>query len=157
FFDAPTETLECRSGEPTIAEGTAKTSPYEYVTTVVYPECAKTAPQLNDFDTCANGNWTKACSNSACYGVPLYRLFLTPDEFKQNPRPRPVVRMQGQSLYQRSTLSVNNGKYFIDTTVSQQTQEKANSATANTPKSLNVFRAGDTYYVFLLWAKASTR
>jgi hypothetical protein len=160
FFDAPTETLECRSGEPTIAEGTAKTSPYEYVTTVLYPECARTAPILPDSATCATGDWTKACTNPACYGVPLYRLLLTPEEFNQNPRPRPVVKLQGQSLYQRSTLTVNNGKYFIDTTVDKATQEAANQYSVNRgdrPNSLNVFHAGDTYYVFPLWAKASTR
>ena len=35
FFDAPVETIECASDE------TVKTSPYDYVTTVVYPDCAK--------------------------------------------------------------------------------------------------------------------
>src|SRR5262249_8526359 len=137
FFSAPTETLECQSGEPTIDQGTAKTSPYEYVTTVIYPECAKTAPidpNNEDASTCypdTTADWTKACSNPACYGVPLYRLALTPDEFAENPKPRPVVRMQGQSVFQRSTLTVNNGQYFIDTTVSEETQKAGNQYSVN--------------------------
>ena len=34
FFNAPTEETECES------DNTAKTSPYDYVTSVVYPACA---------------------------------------------------------------------------------------------------------------------
>ena len=36
FFNAPVEAPECESFD------TAKTSPYEYVSTVVYPDCAVT-------------------------------------------------------------------------------------------------------------------
>src|SRR5262245_53318558 len=74
FFTAPVETTECRSGtlnllgqtKPRTATvtGTAKTSPYEYVTTAVYPACAATgcgprmctADTMNTADCCINNS-----------------------------------------------------------------------------------------------------
>src|SRR5262249_2610368 len=45
YFDAPSEALECASDVPNppmdFPPGTAKTSPYEYLTTAVYPACAR--------------------------------------------------------------------------------------------------------------------
>jgi hypothetical protein len=57
--------------------------------------------------------------------------------------------MAGQSTAQRSTLTVNHGRYYLDTTVSAADQ----SAVAS---NLNVFDPGQTYYTFLLYAKPST-
>ncbi|MEZ5589935.1 MAG: hypothetical protein R3F53_04220 [Gammaproteobacteria bacterium] len=34
FFNAPVEVVEC------LSDGTAKTSPYHYLTTAIYPDCA---------------------------------------------------------------------------------------------------------------------
>ena len=75
FFNAPVETAECASAIGANAKPenackspdrqppqTAKTSPYEYVSTVVYH------PPVN-----AGGVWDQNCSNPNCYGVPLYR------------------------------------------------------------------------------------
>ena len=93
FFNAPTETLECQSEE------TARTSPYDYVTTVVYPgcvekgdcgghcridgkscaiddNCAKIANKDNSCNL-EGAFWGGDCGSSFCYGVPLYRQFLT--------------------------------------------------------------------------------
>jgi hypothetical protein len=47
-------------------------------------------------------------------------------------------------------MTLNNAVYYIDTTVSQTEQAK-------TASHLNVFNAGDTYYVFFLYAKPSTK
>ena len=45
YFDAPIEALECGSDVANppadFSPGTAKTSPYDYLTTVVYPACAR--------------------------------------------------------------------------------------------------------------------
>ena len=85
------------------------------------------------------GDWSQECSNPACYGVPLYRQFLTgtstsrelqtwntncsTDAQKATDACRwPFVRMGGQSTYQRSTLTANHGTYFLDTSVSYDTQ-----------------------------------
>ena len=82
FFLAPVKGIECRS------EQTARVSPYEYVTTVVYPRCVidKTCakapnPPPPDGDGNPNlnfGDWNRACTNESCYGVPLYRQDLMP-------------------------------------------------------------------------------
>jgi hypothetical protein len=166
FFDVPIETVECASdikdnmpqpwgtcGGSGSAElcGTANTSPYDYVTTVVYPDCG------ND---CDQTEWNLLCQNPDCYGVPLYREGLVPADNGT----APFIRMAGQSTGQRSTLTVNNGNYYMDTNVSQDFQsmwsppggthcsEPGNgNATCN-----NVFQGGHTYYTFLLYAKATT-
>jgi hypothetical protein len=133
------------------------------------------------------GTWSQECTNPACYGVPLYRQLLTGDassgEWKTwtsqcttptgdptKPACRfPFVRMGGQSTYQRSSLTVNHGVYFLDTSVKQDTQQKTEafspvtecSVTASnlpcSPRSVNVFLGGQTYYVYFLFAKTSTK
>jgi hypothetical protein len=55
--------------QPTPTPATATTSPYEYVTTAVYPQCGVQG------NSCAN--WDQDCTNPSCYGLPLYRQFLT--------------------------------------------------------------------------------
>jgi hypothetical protein len=83
----------------------------------------------------------------------------------------PFVRMGGQSTYQRSTLTVNHGVYFLDTNVTQPTQAlnenfspvvdcKAPGVKPSdpcSPHSVNVFQGGQTYYVYFLFAKTSTK
>jgi cell migration-inducing and hyaluronan-binding protein len=68
----------------------------------------------------------------------------------------PFVRMGGQSTYQRSTLAVNHGTFFLDTTISKDTQDNENFTNA-TPHSVNVFEKGQTYYVFFVFAKQATK
>ncbi|MCW5889933.1 MAG: hypothetical protein KIT14_05210 [bacterium] len=58
----------------------------------------------------------------------------------------------GEAMWQRNSLTVNNGVYYIDTTVSQARQEAAGGIT-----NFTVFEPGQTYNVFLLYAKPSTR
>jgi hypothetical protein len=67
FFNALSETTECAS-DIALAKPpcTAKTSPYEYVTTVVYPHCGARC----DVE---KAPWNDDCTNETCYGVPLYR------------------------------------------------------------------------------------
>ena len=58
----------------------------------------------------------------------------------------PFVRMGGQSTYQRSSLTVNHGTFYLDTTASetqQQVTENFSSVTncENTPASKACSRA----------------
>jgi hypothetical protein len=134
FFNAPVEAVECASDAATVTTGTAKTSPYDYVTSVVYPGCVTTGG-------CTD--WSIDCTGPSCSGVPLYRQLLTGAEQGGG---APFIRMAGQAVYQRSTLTANNGTYYIDTTSAQQMGFT----------NPNVFHAGKTYYVFLVFAKPTT-
>lgn len=176
FFSAPVETPECLSnigvhpsdktcGITRLTLETATTSPYDYVTTAIIAGCGVDGPGKLNPGRCgdmtrfvANGDrveessgragiWSQECTNPACYGVPLYRQFLTGNdgtngqlrtgEWKTwvdddkcdtpNPPDRvkcrfPFVRMGGQATYQRSTLTANHGTYYIDTTVPRDIQ-----------------------------------
>ncbi len=155
FFNVPVETAQCASDIPDLMPqgsscpyakdgypdlcATANTSPYEYVTTVVFPDCGVTG-------TCTStaGNWGVDCEDQSCYGVPLYREDTNPGEQGAS-----QIRMMADSTYQRSNLTVNHGLFYIDTTVSNaiQSQQGANT---------NVFVGGQTYYVFQLFAKPDT-
>ena len=124
FFSAPVETAECLSNLEITPQAacpttdkppmnlprtstplTAKTSPYDYVTTVVFPSCAvgpgggsmrcgsAGAPDTSlkpggtfgpdgdgkHFNSKENrgGQWSQSCADPACYDVPLYRQLLT--------------------------------------------------------------------------------
>ncbi|HEY1300688.1 MAG TPA: hypothetical protein VGF07_09340, partial [Stellaceae bacterium] len=154
FFTAPVETPECASNigpnnlpkdacsppqkaQPTV---TAKTSPYDYVATVIQ--------HAHD-----SNNWDSTCSNPTCYGVPLYRQFLAGDANKANPTREwkhwyankcdvnlntpqcrwPFIRMAGENIATRETLTVNNGTYYIDTAVplTMQQSEDYNNGQGN--------------------------
>jgi len=188
FFTAPVETPECRSiigpngdpanackkPSPTDAPVTAKTSPYDYVATVVYH-----AEQVTEGPK--GGIWNKDCTAPDCYGVPLYRQFLagtpTPPtrewvQWKANkcdipttqdtPQCRwPFIRMAGASIATRETLTVNNGTYYLDTTVPASVQYLENFNQQAGPmnsmtNSVNEFRPGETYTVFFLYLKPQT-
>jgi len=178
FFNAPVATTngECASdihdkGIPAIdLPATANTSPYEYVTTATIGACGinkagcrqNLPPNLACFQGSGNQYcaWGDECSAgsgpTACYGVPLYRQYLTDQEYSQyisNPATfqRPAIRMMGQSTGQRSTLTVNHGHYYIDDQVTKQTQQTSGAT------ELNVYLPGQTYYTYLIYAKASTQ
>ena len=153
FFNAPVVTDECASGQqPPTASGkdsgaTVNTSPYEHLTTAIVAECAK-AEGAN-----CGGNWTSTepgggCSNPTCFGVPLYRQYLTSDEASTL---RPSIFMMGQGNAQRSTLTANRGNYYIDTTNSQA-QQVAKGASL-----FSVFQPSTSYDVFLIFANNRTR
>jgi hypothetical protein len=161
FFDAPTETPECASdvaanpdSNPRCAPNTAKTSPYEYVTASIFPECALSVPDSKVLvRKCADDNWGSACSNSppidgGCVGIPIYRQLLTTNE---KPGLAQVKRMMGQNSFQRSALTANNGVYYIDTSTSKNTQANLHRAA-----SVNVFSAGGKYDLFFLYANKNT-
>lgn len=192
FFNAPVEAPECRSFVPKVgaapnAKSTAKTSPYEYLTTAVYPKCvvdgdcgghcaasnsacANTANCTPNICTngqctfggpcqgtpdcttnqCMNSDWGMDCTNTSCYGVPLFRQLLTQADVDTNNPVTEGIRMSGMAFSQRSMLTANNGVYYIDTGVSKEEQQK--SAT-----NLNVFRKGGTYYVFFVYANERTK
>ncbi len=166
FFNAPSETPECASdlalnktGDAKCPPNTAKTSPYEYVTAALYPECALTAERqpgspLAQCKVHGEGIWGSDCTaqpsqpRTGCAGVPLYRQLLTTNEprsFNQ------VKRMMGQNTFQRSALTANNGVYYLDTTTKKATQQEAGAS------SVNVFTAGQRYDLFFLYANKNTR
>jgi cell migration-inducing and hyaluronan-binding protein len=153
FFTAPVETIECASDKhdppapATGPPGTAKTSPYEYVTTAMIADCA-----VGDGNDCS-GMWGRSCTtadpaNAPCYGVPLYRQYVTATEQAANARP--VVRMMGQDIGQRSTLTANHGLYYIDSTVSAHDQKKSLGNSLPNGFNLNVFQPEHTYYMFFI-------
>jgi hypothetical protein len=114
---------------------TASTSPYDYVTTVVYPGCGSTP---GGCDNCTSG----------CYGVPLHRQYLTGPEAQQA-HPDTKIRMMGPDISGRINLTVNHGFYYIATTDGAEAQQHA--------ALKNIFTAGETYYVFLVYATPRTR
>jgi len=147
FFSAPVETLECAS------DMTARTSPYDYVTTVVYPGCAANVDTGTALAQCGQ-YWGQSCSTPACYGVPLYRQYMTPQEkrngaLKDDGTDR-SIRLMAMGLWQRSNLTANHGLFYVDTTVGIDRQG------VGTPLGTNVFQPGQTYYLFLLYATPST-
>jgi cell migration-inducing and hyaluronan-binding protein len=170
-----------------------------------FPNCCEVPGNFTSANICRDrfskmtgrgGTWSSECSNESCYGVPLYRQFLTGNDGKDgNPATRewahwfaakcdknrntprcrwPFMRMAGANIYQRNTLTVNHGTYFLDTSVPRDVQygnvtaktvgEQFNNITPCDvaekdhckPRSVNVFTAGQTYYVFFLYAKPST-
>lgn len=151
FFSAPVEQLECAS------DGTANTSPYEYVTSVVFPECVVSGScGLTRINSADIPKWNTACTNELCAGVPLYRQYTNPPAKLTDPRH--FIRMSGQATGQRSTLVANNGVYYIDTTLSAVTQSEIIPVPAGRPGAmLSVFEADKTYYSFMLYARPTTR
>lgn len=155
FFDAPYSTTECKSdisdGVPTdptkTAAGTANTSPYDYVSTVIFPSCAAEGATI----PCNKDGlfWSSDCANNTCFGVPLYRELATGSEKSLNSR-LTEIRMGGENFYQRNTLTVNHGVYYMDTTVGKEHQQKLGAG------NFTVFQKKHTYDVFLLFAKPST-
>jgi len=148
FFNAPIEAFECASNM------TAKTSPYEYVTTAIYPACAANLdgdpnPEGTAIGRCGNTLWASQASDQATYAVPMYRQCLTGKEMMGDLQDQsPSIRLMGMNMWQRSNLTPINAKFYIDTTVSENSQ--------NTPFK-NVFRADNTYYVYLIYATSNTK
>jgi cell migration-inducing and hyaluronan-binding protein len=168
---------------------TARTSPYDYVVTAIASGCSQNAPPVkdkdygrcgDDLDTGGGGiRWSSRCTNEHCYGVPIYRQLLTSDERtrwssyncndaanKDQAKCRwPFIRMAGQNMYQRHTLTLDGGRYYIDTSIplgdnaQQQRSQRYEPFTADSGPSrdINVFEPGETYYVFFLYAKPTTK
>ena len=157
FFLAPVTAFECRSEE------TARTSPYEYVTTVVYPKCVIDRTCAKPPDPPPNGNpninfgdWNRACTSESCYGVPLYRQDLMPKGDRDPNDPSKTlarsIRMMGQETGQRSTLTVNHGTYYLDTSVGKARQLECPTG----PCVINEFKKNEIYYLFVIFAKENT-
>lgn len=137
FFQGPVATPQCASDvAANVPPGTAVTSPYEYVTTAIIPECGYGC----------GIDWSTDCTGPGCYGVRLYRQYLLPSETAA-----PSILMSGQATAQRSALTVNNGRYYVDTTVSADQQRQVGASL------FSVFRPGQTYYTMLLFARPTTR
>jgi hypothetical protein len=163
FFDAPFEAPECSSdlalnatADAKCPPNTAKTSPYEYLSVALFPECALDVP-ANDapLRMCddANSNWGSNCENApgppfGCAGVNIYRQLLTQGEAAGLPQ---QLRMMGQNTFQRSALTTNHGSYYIDTTVSKTAQEKQGAV------SFSAFASKKKYDIFFLYSKPDTQ
>ena len=61
--------------------------------------------------------------------------------------------MAGEALSQRETLTINNGSYYLDTTVSEDTQRNKDKYTTGGATLVNEFRGGQTYFMFFVYAK----
>jgi hypothetical protein len=169
--------LACSTAKPP-TPSTAKTSPYDYIITAVAPGCSQNKLPGKDYGRCGDDPdhgqggtpWSSRCSTPACYGVPLYRQLLTVDEQTQwntsdctnnigAAKCRwPFIRMAGQNMYQRHTLTLNGGTYYLDTSVPLDTQQKEPfTKRTSSDRDVNVFEGGQTYYIFFLYAKPSTK
>jgi len=167
YFNAPVTTSECLSDVGVIPKAnpipfaTATTSPYEWLSTAIIADCAVDRKVECRADNASPTMWAHDCGNSSCRGVPLYREYLTEAEF---PGARPQIRMMGQDTAQRSTLSLNQGKYYIDTTQDCTTQGGCPKCTQYKPNGEcetyenryrpSVFLGGHTYYVYFVYATA---
>ena len=74
--------LHSRAGKDRISVPTARTSPYDHITTAIYPGCAVAKTDGEAYLACNEANdkdtpWGRDCTNPLCYGVPIYREFLT--------------------------------------------------------------------------------
>jgi hypothetical protein len=134
FFYAPVQALEC------VSELTCLQSPYDYMSAVVFPECAASGGGG------CGVSWSSDATTRSTYGVPVYRQYLIGQETAGASQ---SIRMLGAGIYQRSTLIANKGKYYVDTTVSQATQSK-------TASLFNVFQPGGTYNFFFLYARPTS-
>ncbi len=161
FFAAPIDGLQCQSDGAALQGGTARTSPYDYVTSVVYPDAAQFAPNPppNGTRSCQasavlDPNWDSECSNQGCFGVPLYRLYQTGSEHAAGSTPG-FIRMAGANFCQRETMNVNHGLYYVDLTASAATQS-AWPGLPGRPPTKNIFVGGKKYDFFLVFAKPAT-
>lgn len=188
YFNGPEITAECLSDKNVLPDNpekrvyTARTSPYEWLTTAMVADCAiqngtKSGNLLQCLDDQNRVRWANACTDPSCRGVPLYREDLTTDEEGT----QPSIRMMGQSTSQRSTLSLNHGAYYIDTTQTCDSQGKCPVCTSNPqgtdckyckpgtsdcwdnpgnvdplPWHPTKFLADHIYYVYFVYAKPST-
>jgi hypothetical protein len=171
FFKAPITGIECDSDGAVKEGGTATTSPYDYVTTVVYPDCNKQGG--GGGPECANfypknppptpGEWDADCGNQTCFGVPLYREYQTGSEVTGNKIPE-FIRMAGSAIYQRETMTVDHGRYYVDVTASDTTQTGTPVISPPCPtcqpslpwQHKNVFVKNETYDFFLVYATLKT-
>lgn len=117
-------------------------------------QSALTATCAGDGTEGTNWHWSEDCANNTCYGVPLYRELATGSEKSSRPT-LAGIKMMGKSFFQRNTLTVNNGVYYMDTTVAKEKQRNLGAGNitkfqASTPSKPRV------YNVFSLFAKPST-
>jgi hypothetical protein len=218
YFGAPVQAPQCKSnldvdpqyacapqptGDKRKSVPTARTSPYDHITTAIYPSCAVAKTDGEAYLACNEAKdkdapWGRDCTNPLCYGVPIYRQFLTsgdatnPREWDEWTKSRPqgtcnslidklkpppgtdaykaavklindfcrfpFIRMAGVNGWQRSVMTANNGSYYIDTTVSKETQLTSTDLIEPAgARRINVFGKGQTYYVFFLFAKKDTK
>jgi hypothetical protein len=180
FFRAPNVVPECSSDKHYTmdqrgAPATAITSPHEYLTTAIIPDCVRTPDVCITGDNpCTKWDYRSECgkdpndgqrnwtfNGAHVYGVPLFRQYWTMQDnedcddnprCKTDPLQRPGrITMMGQGTGQRSTLTANDSWYYIDTTVPASQQIGIPSQNGR-----SVFLSGHTYYVYLIYGTPTT-
>ena len=175
YYDSPLITPECLSDKgvtplnPNDRVYTARTSPYDWLSTAITAKCALPVPPITPnkaqcLDASNVVHWAHECTNPSCRGVPLFREYL---DVANETGELPQIRMMGQDKAQRSTLTLNHGAYYIDTTQNCTSQGGCPVCDPD-PQNPNtncfiegdsrptIFQGGQTYYVFFLLAKPST-
>jgi len=179
WFNAALVTPECLSDInvkpplplPKDLPFTASTSPYEWLSVAMLSDCVKDIyvdGELVRGNQCFQPSdkfqyWAVSCTTPFCRGLPLYREYYTTQEGASF---RPQIRMGGQATGQRSTLSLNHGAYYIDTTQDCTAQGGCPKCLQVDPNNQNlcvkydgspwfptVFLGGHTYYVYFIYAK----
>jgi len=151
FYHVPKMTYECAS------EQSCLQAPYDHVTANIFPKCLSKNPD-SDCPPCSTTpgdgkqcQWDLSCGEPGCTGIPLYRQYLNFDETAPGDK-KQMMKMLGQGMGQRVNLVANSGKYYIDTT-----QKSAASAGGRKNNRQNDFEKDSTYYVYLLYAKATSK
>lgn len=157
--------------------------PDEWLSTAITADCGiQDGKKSGNLEQCQDSQnrvqWAHDCTNPSCRGVQLFREDLTDKEKGTQPE----IRMMGQDAGQRSTLSLNRGAYYIDTTQNCTSQEACPVCTPNNqgtdckfckpgttdcwdnaadndpnPWHPTVFLGGHTYYMVFIYAKPSTK
>ena len=65
--------------------------------------------------------------------------------------------MLGQDSGQRSTLTLNHGHYYVDTSNNCDAQGMCLASNPASSHGVSVFQGGQTYYVYFIYGKASTQ
>ncbi len=168
FFTAPVEGIECKSDELVPEKGTARASPYQYVTMVVYPEASHpyagprpppagepAVNQCTEIPRKGNVHWGDACSTPNCFGVPLYR------EYSDRHRNRKPACRRHLSAWLAWRFASARPWHPITGTTSwtPRSARKSRSSWPANPtdqRSVNVFREGQVYDFFHVFATKDT-
>jgi hypothetical protein len=139
FLASPVEQIEC------LSDRTSRVSPFQYMTTVVFPDTV-------------GADWGTDCTSPICHGIPMFRQDILPSFDTENgtkPLVAKSLRLMGQDTGQRSSVTVNHGTYYLDTAVSEAQQR--NGCIRGACNFINLFKPNETYYLFTIYAKKTTK
>jgi len=132
FYHTPNRMFESLSQQSCLQ------TPYDHLNLAIIP--ANTTPDD------ALPNWAKECQDKSCTGALIYRQYrLNNTEGDDAFGDKQGIRMMGAGIAQRSVMLANNGLYYLDTALREQTANRT------------YFEGGKTYNFFLLYAKPTTK